>query len=1109
MKKIFSLILAAAMLLSLCSVQSFAADNKTEYLSAADEISLASGGIAEKPFTAELSDFSNKIKLSFRMKVTGGNPYIRLHSGSKSIDFYFEPGNNRLSANSAPSNGYAVKTGTASGEWNTYDIILDLSGSAYKYLCYVNGSAASPWQTSADGWVSVNQSDIGKIVKLMLYAKNTTEAGQIAFSDISVSAVTDEYFCNAAADAAASLFEGIKTDNITLPVQSSILSAITWTSLDADLISNSGVITRPADGEFKTARMIGRFECGESAFERRYDFTIMPSNIYLYETFESPKLSETMLIEDGQSFNGWLRQNGYGSGTGFKYSIAADGENQYLDFYHTGSDIAGYRTFSKQLGSTIPQSEVKKLSFKAKMDAGYNGLYGITIGGAEFIFRTANGYFYPGNYANSEHCAAVSIPTADWASFDLIIYDSGASYELYKDGAKVTALYNDSSKQHDGKTSVTVGDITGVSFRSNINGNAGTANKHLYFDDIVLSTLDEAQICAAAADSMKTLLGGAHSFDIELPAEGVLGTEITWTSKNPELISDSGKLSRPETGTVQTATLTALIKKGSAEISRDYTVKILSTGVAFYDDFETAGSNLIGYNKWSGKSSAGYTEAFKWGIEKEADENKAASVKRIANAGSQSAYFGVTRALDAPTASDAVSVKYRFKKSGSMPFSLILYSSSGSLTEFSVYNSTFNENGMYLGGRTGSETVWCIGEDEELENNVWYETELVIDMLKKTYDVYFDGALRASNVTFNKSSSRDAFDCADIASLTLAPSRTVGSGSVSFDDISISAAESKNEYNIEGYSFKNADGEACTYPVSGGTLSGITVKKIKDNDGAAAVIAVYDADALFDVKTVSLDGLSAGETREIEIGAKLPENAADIGISAMLVRSLASLTPICAGYEYEKSTVTVFIAGDSTAEVTTAAGDSDREGWGMELGAFFDENVVIKNMAMGGCSTKTFIDRGRLAKIISAGKRGDYVLIQFAHNDQGQNITSADYKSNLEKYAAAARSKGMIPVYVTPIARRAYDENGKFVLQDIMQKSREDMIEAANKVGAVCIDLTPVYVEAMQQATEEELDSYYVSGDGTHPTRIGAKLIAGMIKTLISGSELLVREFIK
>ena len=668
MKKILSFVIAAAMLLSLCSIPAFAAGNVTEYLSAADEISLASGGIVEKLFAENLTYFSNKIRFSFRMKVTGGNPYIRLHSGSKSIDFYFEPGNNRLSASNAPSNGYAVKTGTASGEWNTYDIILDLSGSAYKYLCYVNGSAASPWQTSADGWVSVNQSDIGKIVKLMLYAKNTTEAGQITFSDISVSSVTDEYFCNAAADAAASLFEGIKTGNITLPVQSSILSAITWTSLDADLISNSGVITRPADGEFKTARMIGRFKCGESAVERIYDFTIMPSNIYLYETFESPKLAETALIGDGESFNGWLRQNGYGTGTGFKYSVAADGENQYLDFYHTGSDINAYRTFSKQLGSTISQSEVKKLSFKAKMDAGYNGLYGITIGGAEFIFRTANGYFYPGNYANSEHCAAVSIPTADWASFDLIIYDNGASYELYKDGVKVTALYNDPSKQHDGKTSVTVTDIMDISFRSYNSGNAGTANKHLYFDDIALSTLDDVQICAAAADGMKALLGGAHSSDIELPAVGILGAEITWTSENPELISDSGRLSRPETGVAQTAALTAVIRKGSAEITRRYTVKILSTGVAFYDDFETAGNNLIGYNKWSGTSSAGYTEAFKWGIEKEEGENKAANVKRIADAGSQSAYFGVTRRLDAPTASDAVSVKYRFKKSGSMPF---------------------------------------------------------------------------------------------------------------------------------------------------------------------------------------------------------------------------------------------------------------------------------------------------------------------------------------------------------------------------------------------------------------------------------------------------------
>jgi len=134
----------------------------------------------------------------------------------------------------------------------------------------------------------------------------------------------------------------------------------------------------------------------------------------------------------------------------------------------------------------------------------------------------------------------------------------------------------------------------------------------------------------------------------------------------------------------------------------------------------------------------------------------------------------------------------------------------------------------------------------------------------------------------------------------------------------------------------------------------------------------------------------------------------------------------------QKTPVTIFMAGDSTMAIKQP--DKRPEtGWGEMLGKYFkDGTVTIDNRAMNGRSTKTFISEGRWQSIVDALQKGDYVLIQFGHNDEskekGERYTPpADYRNNLIRFITDVKAKGGNPVLLTPVMRRKFDSTGNFV----------------------------------------------------------------------------------
>jgi len=157
---------------------------------------------------------------------------------------------------------------------------------------------------------------------------------------------------------------------------------------------------------------------------------------------------------------------------------------------------------------------------------------------------------------------------------------------------------------------------------------------------------------------------------------------------------------------------------------------------------------------------------------------------------------------------------------------------------------------------------------------------------------------------------------------------------------------------------------------------------------------------------------------------------------------------------------TIYLAGDSTVV------DQDVEpwaAWGQMLPRFFRPGVVVANHAESGETIKSFVGEQRFAKVMSLIQPGDYLFMQFAHNDQKPNAVSIDeYKSLLADYIAQTRAKGATPVLVTSMNRRTFDANGK--ITNSLAGYPDAMREVATAQHAALIDLnamSKVLFEAM------------------------------------------------
>lgn len=127
---------------------------------------------------------------------------------------------------------------------------------------------------------------------------------------------------------------------------------------------------------------------------------------------------------------------------------------------------------------------------------------------------------------------------------------------------------------------------------------------------------------------------------------------------------------------------------------------------------------------------------------------------------------------------------------------------------------------------------------------------------------------------------------------------------------------------------------------------------------------------------------------------------------------------------------TVYLAGDSTVQ-TYSASQAPQQGWGQRIAEFFTTDVVFVNKAIGGRSSKSFIDEGRLTEILNVIKAGDYLFAQWGINDRYQSDATrytdpaTTFRTYLKQYVDGARGRNAFPVLVTPTPRLDYT-NGVF-----------------------------------------------------------------------------------
>lgn len=224
--------------------------------------------------------------------------------------------------------------------------------------------------------------------------------------------------------------------------------------------------------------------------------------------------------------------------------------------------------------------------------------------------------------------------------------------------------------------------------------------------------------------------------------------------------------------------------------------------------------------------------------------------------------------------------------------------------------------------------------------------------------------------------------------------------------------------------------------------------------------------------------------------------------------------------------ITIYTIGDSTMANKPNPDENPERGWAQVLPQFFNENVQIKNHAVNGRSTRSFINEGRWDSVFKQLKKGDYVFIQFGHNDQKEmdpnryTNPSTAYRQNLIRFVEESRSKGAIPILFTSIVRRNFNEHGTLV--DTHGPYPQEVRLVADEYEVPLIDLQ--YQTELLEASYGIDDSkklhvhyapneiaYYPEGkeDNTHLSVLGATEVAKLVVKNLEKEVPLFTDFIK
>ncbi|TKC58508.1 rhamnogalacturonan acetylesterase [Pedobacter hiemivivus] len=216
---------------------------------------------------------------------------------------------------------------------------------------------------------------------------------------------------------------------------------------------------------------------------------------------------------------------------------------------------------------------------------------------------------------------------------------------------------------------------------------------------------------------------------------------------------------------------------------------------------------------------------------------------------------------------------------------------------------------------------------------------------------------------------------------------------------------------------------------------------------------------------------------------------------------------LCSFTVFQDRPITIYLVGDSTMANKTST-EWPETGWGMPFKYFFNKSITVDNRAVNGRSTKTFIAENRWQEVLDVLKPGDYVFIEFGHNDEAVGIprsTSPEaYRVNLEKMVRETRAKSALPILLTPVSRRRFTHDGKIddthilyspIVKEVAANTHTPLIDMDKKSAALLEELGPENAKFLFNYIKPGINPNYPAGrsDDTHFNETGARRMAELV----------------
>jgi lysophospholipase L1-like esterase len=204
---------------------------------------------------------------------------------------------------------------------------------------------------------------------------------------------------------------------------------------------------------------------------------------------------------------------------------------------------------------------------------------------------------------------------------------------------------------------------------------------------------------------------------------------------------------------------------------------------------------------------------------------------------------------------------------------------------------------------------------------------------------------------------------------------------------------------------------------------------------------------------------------------------------------------------------TVWLIGDSTMANKEIKAYPET-GWGMPFSNFFDSTIVVDNRAKNGRSTQSFINEKLWQPVVDNMAAGDYVFVQFGHNDEVPTkktyTTEEQFRNNLVRYVNETRAKKAVPVLITPVARRKFDSSGHVVgthevyseiVRSVAAQLQVPLIDLDKKSQALLQQFGPENSMLVYNHLQPGEHPNYPEGkaDDTHFSELGARKMAEIV----------------